>query len=426
MFIVLYGEIRDTRVYISPVRYYFPCVPGSPQQTVTPTYAVRLDPSCALSHRVSTFFHIWFSQTKYFNYVPLISTGKMSTPAPVIFTKMVTRGKPQQKEPLPEEIPLERKKTVKRAKKVAASSKNTATPKKRARAPALPKSPTPRKKGSAARAEPIHLEGPEFGPPVETPVQTDQPSLIAHENAHLHALNQLSLAKMRQVHQEIANNQQVAAEMQTSVNDASAQLVLTDAALKRKWEAEQDDEERERLKNEFFHVRSILRTMTEDRGRAGAHVFAAEQALDADQQEYPENPSAALAAEYAECSASYDLRTSMIDDFLESKWEKPLPRKKPAKKVRSAAEKAAAKAAKQAAMSAEAEATADEETYAGHEDQEAHSPETPPRAEDYFGYESAGSKAASSVSKEHSSEDSQEEYSQDGYLYHRSPRSSRP
>ncbi len=224
---------------------------------------------------------------------------------------------------------------------------------------------------------------------------------------------------MRQVHQEIgANNQQAAADLQTSVNDASAQVVLTDAALKRKWEAEQDDEERERLKNEFFHVRSILRTMTDDRGRAGAHVFAAEQALDADQQEHPGNPSAALAAEYAECSASYDLRTSTIDDFLESKREKSMPRKKPAKKARSAAEKAAAKAAKQAAMSAEAEATADEETYACHEDQEAHSPETPPCAEDYFGYESAGSKAASSVSKEHSSEDSQEEYSQDGYLYH--------
>ena len=40
-------------------RCYFPCVPGSPQRTTTPTYAVRLDPSCALSHRVSTFFHIW-------------------------------------------------------------------------------------------------------------------------------------------------------------------------------------------------------------------------------------------------------------------------------------------------------------------------------------------------------------------------------
>ena len=48
-------------------RCYFPCVPGSPQRTATPTYAVRLDPSCALSHRVSTFFHIWFSQTKYSN-----------------------------------------------------------------------------------------------------------------------------------------------------------------------------------------------------------------------------------------------------------------------------------------------------------------------------------------------------------------------
>ena len=70
-------------------------------------------------------------------------------------------------------------------------------------------------------------------------------------------------------------------------------------------------------------------------------------------------------------------------------------------------------------MSAKAEATADEETSARPEDQEAHNPETPPGAEDYFGYESAGLKAASSVSKEHSSEDSQEEYSQDGYLYHR-------
>ncbi len=57
-------------------RCYFPCVPGSPQQTATPTYAARLDPSCALSHRVSTFFHIWFSQNKYLNSVPLISTGK--------------------------------------------------------------------------------------------------------------------------------------------------------------------------------------------------------------------------------------------------------------------------------------------------------------------------------------------------------------
>ena len=202
----------------------------------------------------------------------------MSAPAPVIFAKMVTRGKPQQKEPFPEEIPPRKQKAVKRAKKKWLRRVKTPQPPKSARglAPALPKSPTPRKKGSAVRAEPIHLEGPEFGPPEDPPVQNDQPSLIAHENAHLHALNQLSLAKMRQVHQEIANHQQVAAELQTLVNDASAQLVLTDSDLKRKWEAVHDDEERERLKNEFFHVRSILRTMTEDRGLAGAHVFAAE------------------------------------------------------------------------------------------------------------------------------------------------------
>ena len=48
-----------------------------------------------------------------------------------------------------------------------------------------------------------------------------------------------------------------------------------------------------------------------------------------------------------------------------------------------------------------------------------HNPEAPPRAEDNVGYESAGSKAASSVSKEHSSEDIQEEYSRYGFLYHR-------
>ena len=111
-------------------RCYFPCVPGSPQQTATtPTYAVRLDPSCALSHRVSTFFHIWFSQTKYFNSDPLISTRKKATPAPIIFTKMVTRGKPQRKELFPEEIPPRKQKAVKRAKRMATSSKIPQPPK---------------------------------------------------------------------------------------------------------------------------------------------------------------------------------------------------------------------------------------------------------------------------------------------------------
>jgi hypothetical protein len=58
VFIFLYGEIRDTRVYISPV-----LLPLCARVSPTNRYAnvrVRLDPSCALSHRVSTFFHIWF------------------------------------------------------------------------------------------------------------------------------------------------------------------------------------------------------------------------------------------------------------------------------------------------------------------------------------------------------------------------------
>ena len=54
----IYGEIRETRVYISPV-----LLPD----------AVRLDPLYALAHRVFTFFHIWFSNQK-FQYPLLIST----------------------------------------------------------------------------------------------------------------------------------------------------------------------------------------------------------------------------------------------------------------------------------------------------------------------------------------------------------------
>ena len=53
------------RDYIS--QCYFPCVLGVSLWTATPTYAVRLDPSWTLSHRVTTFFHIWFLKTKYFN-----------------------------------------------------------------------------------------------------------------------------------------------------------------------------------------------------------------------------------------------------------------------------------------------------------------------------------------------------------------------
>ncbi len=77
--------LGSTRVYLSlwrDPRYsslYFPgatspVCPGLPKQrTATPTYAVRLGPSCALSHRVFTFFHIWFSQNQIFQYPLLIS-----------------------------------------------------------------------------------------------------------------------------------------------------------------------------------------------------------------------------------------------------------------------------------------------------------------------------------------------------------------
>ena len=157
---------------------------------------------------------------------------------PVVYTKMV------------EEVPPPKQKlNKKQPKKMTLPRKSTLgspkTPRKRG------KSPSPQKKGKGARAE-LQLEGPEFGPPEEPPVQTNQPSLIALENAHLHAFNQLSLVNMRQVNQEEeANNQQVAVEQRTYVNEANAQLVLKDAALRRKWEAEPDDEKRERLKMTF-------------------------------------------------------------------------------------------------------------------------------------------------------------------------------
>ena len=99
--------------------------------------------------------------------------------APVINIKMKTRKKPERKVPLPEE--------PRRAR--APSS-----PKKRARISAKAKSPSLLKKENVVRAEPIQLEGSEFGP-LEKPLApaiNDQPSLTALENAHLHAINQLS------------------------------------------------------------------------------------------------------------------------------------------------------------------------------------------------------------------------------------------
>ncbi len=60
----------------------------------------------------------------------------------------------------------------------------------------------------------------------------------------------------------------------------------------------------------------------------------------------------------------------------------------------------------------EADATAEDETSARVEEQEACSPEERPRAEDYFGYDSAGASERDECSREHS----KEEYSQDGFI----------
>ena len=78
--------------------------------------------------RTSTFFHIWFRQTKYFNIVLLISTGKMSTRTPVVFTKMETRKKRERNETLVEEVPPPKEKLNKKPpKKVTKPLKSTAT-----------------------------------------------------------------------------------------------------------------------------------------------------------------------------------------------------------------------------------------------------------------------------------------------------------
>ena len=130
----------------------------------------------------SLSFIFGFCETKYFKIFILISTGKNVH----VWS------------PFPEEIPPA---TAKRAKKVDTPSKSSTSPPKRARTPTIPKSPSPRKRGNAVRgAEPIQLEGPEIGPPEEhiSPVNY-LPSLIALENAHLHATNQLALVKMRQL-----------------------------------------------------------------------------------------------------------------------------------------------------------------------------------------------------------------------------------
>ena len=145
---------------------------------------------------------------------------------PVVYTKKETRKKRERNETLVEEIiPPPKRKLIskKRAKKVATPHKSSLGSPKIPRSSG--KSPSPQKKGRGARAEPIQLEGHEFGPPEEEP---PVPSLIALENAHLHAFNQLSLVNMRHVNQEEEpNNQQVAVEQRTHVNEVNAQLVCT-------------------------------------------------------------------------------------------------------------------------------------------------------------------------------------------------------
>ena len=172
-------------------------------------------------------------------------------------------------------------------------------------------------------------------------MQINQPSLIALENAHLHALNQQSIVKMRPPNQEEPNNQQLAEEQQTYVNEANAQLVLTEASLRRKWEAEPDDEERERQKNDFFHARSF-RSAHHNGGpwtgrsayqrcrasyRCGPAGKSRERIRAPHWQKHMQKTPRGVVTTSG--------RTSMIDEFLESKREKtPPPRRKPAKKSR--------------------------------------------------------------------------------------------
>ena len=131
--------------------------------------------------------------------------------APVINIKMKTRKKPERKVPLPEE--------PRRARAPPSS------PPKRARISAKAKSPSPLKKENVVRAEPIQLEGSEFGPLEEplAPANNDQPSLTTLENAHLHTINQLSSpTNIRQMNLEGGlNNQQMAEELLAHANEAN-------------------------------------------------------------------------------------------------------------------------------------------------------------------------------------------------------------
>ena len=164
--------------------------------------------------------------------------------------------------------------------------------------------------------------------------------------------------------------------------------------------------------------------MTADRGRVGAQAKTAEQALNADQRANSENQTAALADDFAGRSNEYDLRNCMVEEFVESKRERTPTRKKAAKKIRTPTERAAAKAAKQVAemeaAAIAAESAAYETTGSGHaaEQEEDDSAAEPDHARPHPPL--TGRSLAPSVSEEHASEESQEEYSDsDGFIYHR-------
>ena len=335
----------------------------------------------------------------------------MSARTPTAFSKMETRKKKEKREPEIEEI----EKKGKRGKKVAKLPKKQATPAKK---PAT----SPRGKNSV-RAEPIQLEGPAFHGPQER--DTTQESAGSLENAHFESINQLALANMSQMTRDGDQNNQLAAEdLMDQVNAANAQFVIPDSALKSSWVAEPDEEDRQRRERTFSHDRSVLQTMTADRGRAGAIAITAEQALEADQRENPERQSVTLAEEFAARSGEYELRNRMIEEFLEAKRVTKAPRKKAAKSGRAAAKRAAALAAAQ--LAAEEAATTEQETleYAAtataraNEQGELDSVDF--RTPQHTRGPSPDGSEMPSISEEHDSEESQEDFSGgDGYVYQR-------
>ncbi len=354
----------------------------------------------------------------------------MSARKQLVFDKMETRKRTARKDPQAEEIeshPNKKKAVKKQTKAPETPAKTTAKP---AKASGKPKPAAQRKKGNPVRAEPIHLDGPEFHGPQEGPPKTAETNSQERlASAHLESINQLALASVKHMIQDEGNtDQQEAAELLDNLNAANAQFVITEAALLSSWMDEPTDEERQHKENQFKHTSTVLKAMMADRAKAGALSVEAERAMDADQRANPENQSQILAEEFAERSREYEFRNRMIEDFLASQRAQAPPGKKASKKGRTAEQRAGAKAARLAA----AEAAAAEAAEAAAAEVAAietatHAP--PIESADYDWDEgsyaqsrppSQGASPTYSISEEHSSEDSEEEYSQqDGYVYRR-------